>query len=99
MAYMDRITLRICSLRSRSNVLTMASSQLHYLRLFYFNNFTHLHRMSGGEFLSFVLSSAVRTDDNQNAAMLLCLPLTGSIEDESTAAANPKAIVFNVGGR
>ena len=55
--------------------------------------------MSGGEFLSFVLSSAVRTDDNQNAAMLLCCPLTGSIEDQSTATANPKAIVHDNVGR
>ena len=54
--------------------------------------------MSGGEFLSLVLSSAVCTD-NQNAALLLFPPLLGSIEDESTAAANPKAIVFTVGGR
>ena len=51
------------------------------------------------EVRSFVLSSAVRTDDNQNAAMLLCPSLSGSMEDESTATAIPKAIVFNVGGR
>ena len=38
----------------------------------------------------------MRTDDNQNAAMLPCPPLSGSIEDESTATANPKAIVFDV---
>ena len=31
--------------------------------------------------------------------MLLFPPLSGSIEDESTATANPKAIVFNVKGR
>ena len=34
MAYMDRITLRICLLTSRSNILSIASSQLYYLRLF-----------------------------------------------------------------
>ena len=33
MAYTCRITLTICSFISRSNVLTIASSQLHYLRL------------------------------------------------------------------
>ena len=34
MAYMDRITLTICILTSWSNVLSIASSQLYYLRLF-----------------------------------------------------------------
>ena len=34
MAYMDRITLTICSSSLRSNVLSIASSQLYYLRLF-----------------------------------------------------------------
>ena len=49
---------------------------------------------------SFVLSSVVRTDNNKNAAILLCPPLSGSKEDESTATANPKEMVYdNVGGR
>ena len=34
MAYMDRITLTICSLTSWSNVLTIASFPFYYLRLF-----------------------------------------------------------------
>ena len=40
-----------------------------------------------------------RSDDNKTVAKLLCPPLIGSIEDESTVAANSEAIFGPVGGR
>ena len=51
---------------------------------------------------SFVLSLlllAVRIDNHKSAAKLLCPPLVGSIEDEATATAYSKALVYHVEGR
>ena len=41
----------------------------------------------------------MRADDNKTAAKLLCPPLIGLIEEESTVAANLEAISGPVGGR
>ena len=88
---MNIITLRICSLTSRSDVLTIASSQLYYLLLFWWFWAPHPRVREVRSFVLSLLLSAVRIDSHKSAAKLLCPPQVGSIEDESTATVNSKA--------
>ena len=87
--------IRIVSNNIKFDILSRKSFQFNYFYLFLSDSSRQTTKPDFQNLRFFTF----RFDDNETAAKLLCPPLIGSIEDESTVAANLEAISGPLAGR